>query len=203
MKVNCSTCRETWGASSGQPPRALRVVAAMRGSFRPPGGRFDMQPPSRGVDITTLADWSESVDAGPKVGVGVSAARAMRLGGAGKRFVAARETRAVKALLAAQADARHGVPVVQTSAPPSPAKSPPRSPGRARAGASGLSADISRALSPATHFSDDDVSSVAPPKSPPRRGGDGGGDGGGGGGGDRGGDDDRVCGPRRFRRFFC
>ena len=42
-------------------------VAAMRGSFRPPGGRFDMQPPSRGVDITTLADWSESVDAGPKV----------------------------------------------------------------------------------------------------------------------------------------
>ena len=72
MKVNCSTCRETWGASSGQPPRALRVVAAMRGSFRPPGGRFDMQPPSRGVDITTLADWSESVDAGPKVGVGVS-----------------------------------------------------------------------------------------------------------------------------------
>ncbi|KAK7230733.1 hypothetical protein SO694_00172041 [Aureococcus anophagefferens] len=151
----------------------------MRGSFRPPGGRFDMQPPSRGVDITTLADWSESVDAGPKVGVGVSAARAMRLGGAGKRFVAARETRAVKALLAAQADARHGVPVVQASAPPSPAKSRGRPASLALRRAS---ARTSRARSPATHFSDDDVSSVAPPKSPRRGGGDGDGDSGDAGG---------------------
>ena len=152
----------------------------MRGSFRPPGGRFDMAAPTKSVEITTLVDWSvaqEETDSLPRVSLGVSADRNLRLGGKGKRFDTVKDSRAVRELKRAQAGAYLGASVVQSSQAGSPtdgSASPPRyslvaggGEGRASGDDGGyarLSAAISQPLSPVSHFSDDDASSVAPSK---------------------------------------
>ena len=153
----------------------------MRGSFRPPGGRFDQAPPSRAAPMTTLVDWS-AADCleQPRVSKGVSADRAVKMGGKGQRFGHVKESKALKTLKAQQrlANSNSGGFFHTTSSGPPTAPhaqtgrgqlitgSPHMQPMHAAHGSRSSGRHLSPLAHYASNFSDDEVSSVAPSKTP-------------------------------------